>query len=139
MADNSKQTVIEEGTEFEGSIRSKCGIRLSGKAEGNLKAPSLTVTSTGSVNGDVTVDNLKSDGEIAGEIKAESVELSGSVSDDTVINAKSLEVKLRQSDSALRVSFGNCKLQVGEKHAPNSSNKSQESSEPAKKLEPTRL
>jgi hypothetical protein len=63
----------------------------------------------------VKVSTLKSEGSLGGEIEADSVELSGSVSDDTVIKAASLEVKLSQSaGSKLRVSFGNCELQVGD-------------------------
>jgi cytoskeletal protein CcmA (bactofilin family) len=114
MSDNSKKTVIEDGTEFDGAIKSNCGITLSGKVKGELTAPALDVTETGSVDGMVMVDELVSHGKVSGEIEAESVELSGSVSDNTVINATNLEVKLNQPEGGLRVSFGNCQLKVGE-------------------------
>jgi len=115
MDSNDKRTIIEEGTEFDGAISSTCGITLSGKMKGELSAPSLTVTGTGAVHGQVMVEQLKSDGEVSGEIDADIVELSGKVNDDTVIRANTLQVKLDQPDGGLRVAFGNCTLRVGEK------------------------
>ncbi len=117
MADNSKQTIIENGTEFDGSIKSQCGITLSGTVKGQISAPSLNVTATGSVHGKVNVAQLKAQGSVSGEIEAESVELSGRVSDQTVIRAKTLEVMLTQPNGGLQVTFGNCELHVGE-HKP---------------------
>ena len=48
-----KQTILEDGTEFDGSIKSKCPITVSGKLKGEVSAPSLTVTKSGSVHGQV--------------------------------------------------------------------------------------
>src|SRR5215470_14097338 len=110
-----KQTIVENGTEFEGVVRSQCPIVVSGQVKGEVSAPTLTLKPEGSVRGKVKVSQLKSEGSLGGEIDADSVELSGSVSDDTVIRAAALEVKLSQSASSkLRVSFGNCELQVGD-------------------------
>lgn len=114
MADNGKQTVIEDGTEFDGSLRSRCPISLSGKVDGQLEAPSLTVTPSGSVKGRVKVTDLRSEGEVSGHIDAQSVQLSGKVSDQTVINAKTLEVKLADKNGGVQVAFGNCELRVGD-------------------------
>ena len=117
MSDNEKQTVIENGTEFDGSIRSDCAITLSGKVKGQVSAPTLTVTPSGSVKGQVKVARLKAQGEVAGEIEAEAVELSGRVSDQTVIRAKTLEVTLTQPQGGMQVTFGNCDLKVGDPKA----------------------
>lgn len=119
MAEESpvKQTILEDGTEFDGSIRSKCPIIVSGKMKGEVSAPSLTITKSGSVHGLVKVSQLKSQGEIAGEIDAESVELSGRVNDQTTIRAATLEVTLNQTSGKLQVTFGNCDLQVGDRAA----------------------
>ena len=104
MADTSnKMTIIESGTEFDGTIKSQCGITLSGTLKGQISAPSLTVTATGSVNGKVNVAQLKAQGSVSGEIEAEAVELSGRVSDQTVIRAKTLEVMLTQPSGGLQV------------------------------------
>jgi cytoskeletal protein CcmA (bactofilin family) len=117
--ENQKRTILEDGTEFDGSIKSKCPITVSGKLRGEVSAPSLTVTQSGSVHGQVKVSQLKSQGEISGEIDAESVELSGRVNDQTTIRATTLEVMLNQAGSGnkLQVTFGNCELQVGERAA----------------------
>jgi len=114
MPDNVKQTVIENGTEFDGSIKSECPITLSGKLKGQVNAPSLKVTQSGAVSGKVRVSELTSQGEVSGEVEAETVELSGRVSDETIIRAKTLEVKLTQPSGGLQVSFGNCQLDVGD-------------------------
>jgi cytoskeletal protein CcmA (bactofilin family) len=115
MADSPKQTIVEDGTEFDGSVRSKCPITVSGKLKGEVSAPSLTITPSGSVHGQVKVTHLKSQGELAGEIDAENVELAGKVNDQTTIRATSLEVTLNQPGNKLQVTFGNCELQVGDK------------------------
>lgn len=117
MSDNkiAKQTVVENGTEFQGVLRSECPVVVSGKVKGEVSAPELTLTSDGNVQGKIKVKQLKSEGSIGGEIDAESVELSGSVSDNTVIRSAALEVKLQESGgNRLQVSFGNCELQVGD-------------------------
>jgi cytoskeletal protein CcmA (bactofilin family) len=117
MADAPKQTIIEDGTEFDGTIKSQCEIVLRGKLKGDVSAPALTVAPSGSVQGKVKVSRLKAEGEIAGDLEAESIQLSGRVSDQTVIRAKTLEVALTQPQGGLQVTFGNCDLHVGEKNA----------------------
>ena len=129
MDSKDKKTIIEQGTEFNGAVSSTCGITLSGKMKGELSAPSLTVTESGSVHGQVMVEQLKSQGEVSGEIDADIVELSGKVNDDTVIRANTLEVKLDQPDGGLRVAFGNCSLRVGEKQVQRKQSKSDQSAQ----------
>lgn len=135
MDSNQKRTIIEEGTEFDGAISSTCGITLSGKMKGELSAPSLTVTETGSVHGQVMVEQLRSQGEVSGEIDADIVELSGKVNDDTVIRANTLQVKLDQPNGGLRVAFGNCTLRVGEKQGRKQSKADQSAQAQSKKAE----
>jgi cytoskeletal protein CcmA (bactofilin family) len=114
MSDKTAEQIVEAGTEFEGVLRSEAPVVVSGQLKGEVNAPALTLTSDGSVFGKVKVKHLKSYGCLGGEIDAESVELSGSVSDNTVIRSTSLEIKLEESeDSKLQVSFGNCELKVG--------------------------
>jgi cytoskeletal protein CcmA (bactofilin family) len=138
MSDAKKQTVIEEGTDFDGSINSRCAITLSGTMKGELLAPALTVTPSGTVNGRVKVEQLVSHGEVSGEIEAQSVELSGKVSDQTVINADTLEVRLSQPEEGIRVTFGNCELRVGDRPANIDSKPKKTEKEPQKlETEPT--
>jgi len=109
-----KKTFVEEGTEFKGSLVSKCPVVVSGKIDGEVHAPSLTVSSSGGVYGKVRVGEILSEGEIAGEFEAETVRLSGRVSNNTVIRAKSIEVNLTSDKGKLQVSFGDCTLEVGD-------------------------
>jgi hypothetical protein len=62
----------------------------------------------------VKAGELRSDGELSGEFDVEKVQLAGSVKDNTVIRAKSLEVKLAVSGSKMQVVFGECALEVGD-------------------------
>jgi cytoskeletal protein CcmA (bactofilin family) len=109
------RTLVEEGTQFKGSLSSKCPIEVKGRVEGDLQAPSLTVSSKGAVHGKVKVEELLSEGEIAGEFDADVVRLSGVVKDNTVIRAKSLEVKLTPANGGrMQLIFGECALEVGD-------------------------
>ncbi len=109
-----KRTLVEEGTTFKGSLSSTCPIFVKGGVEGDIQAPSLTVASSGTVSGKVKAGELKSEGALAGEFDVEKVQLAGSVKDNTVIRAKSLEVKLTSTGSKMQVVFGECELEVGE-------------------------
>lgn len=109
-----KHTVIEEGTDFKGSLTSSCPIDVRGRIEGELTTPALTVSVSGSVHGRAKVGSVRSEGELSGEFDAETVELAGSVRDNTVIRAKSLEVKLTSERGKLQVIFGETELSIGE-------------------------
>ena len=52
-------------------------------------------------------------GDIAEEFDADTVQLSGSVQDNTVIRSKTLEVKLSTQEGKMEVVFGNTNLSVG--------------------------
>ncbi|MBX7220924.1 MAG: polymer-forming cytoskeletal protein [Blastocatellia bacterium] len=112
MSDNVKRTIIEEGSELTGTLKSTCDVVVSGKVNGELQAPALNVSQGGAVHGNIKVTNLHSEGEIAGQIEADKIELSGRVNDQTTIRANTLEVKLSAPEK-LQVVFGNCTLEVG--------------------------
>jgi cytoskeletal protein CcmA (bactofilin family) len=114
---NVKKTLVEEGTEFKGSLASNCPVEVKGRIEGEVKAPVLNVSVSGAVRGKVKVNELRSEGELAGEFDADSVQLSGNVKDNTVIRAKSLEVKLSTGNGKMQVIFGECELDIGKEHA----------------------
>jgi predicted acyltransferase (DUF342 family) len=114
MSENVKETVIAKGTQFDGAIKSDCGVTLAGKLKGEISAPSLKVEASGAVDGRVEVTNLQSEGEVTGQIIAENVSLSGRVGNKTVILAGTLEVKISEPNEGLQVSFGDCELQVGQ-------------------------
>jgi cytoskeletal protein CcmA (bactofilin family) len=130
MSDNksSKHQVIESGTQFEGVLHSEYPVLVGGQLKGEVVAPTLTLTNEGSVNGRVRVKQLKSLGSIGGEIDAESVELSGSVSDNTIIRAEALEVKLESEGNKQPVSFGSCELLIGDPAGRGKSNAAEQES-----------
>jgi len=105
-----KRTLVEEGTAVSGSISSTCPIVVMGKIEGEISGPSMEITESGVVSGRVKVTALCSCGELAGEVEAETVQLSGRVRDETVIRARSLEVV----SSGGSVKFGECELSIGD-------------------------
>src|SRR5690349_1252087 len=109
-----RTTFIEEGSAFKGEFSSDCPIVVKGRIEGNITGPSLTVSATGAVNGVVKVGVIECEGELAGQFEADVVRLSGRVRDNTVIRAKSLEVKLAPEKGMLQVVFGECSLDVGD-------------------------
>lgn len=113
MSSNGRKTLVEEGTQFKGSLSSDCPIEVKGKIEGDLSAPALAVSTSGAVHGKVKVGQIQSEGELAGEFDADVVRLSGTVKDNTVIRAKSLEVKLAPPNGKMQVIFGECELEVG--------------------------
>lgn len=113
----NRKTLVEEGTHFKGSLSSDCPVEVKGRVEGDLSAPALSVSTSGSVHGKVKVGEMKSQGELAGEFDADVVQLSGTVKDNTVIRAKSLEVKLAPTNGKLQVIFGECELEVGSENA----------------------
>ena len=109
-----KHTLVEEGTEFKGTKSSSCPIVVMGKVEGEIAGPVIHVTPSGVVSGVVKVKQLRSDGELAGEVEADTVEISGRVRDRTMIRARSLEVSLSVQKGGRQVVFGECELAVGD-------------------------
>jgi cytoskeletal protein CcmA (bactofilin family) len=112
-AKTDRKTLVEEGTQFKGSLSSNCPVEVKGRIEGDVSAPALTVALGGAVHGKVKVGEMRSQGELAGEFDADIVQLSGTIKDNTIIRAKSLEVKLTSANSKMQVVFGECELEVG--------------------------
>jgi cytoskeletal protein CcmA (bactofilin family) len=108
-----KHTLIEEGTEFKGSLSSSCPIVVVGKIEGDVTGPMIHIASTGVVAGKVNVKQLRSQGELAGEVEADVVQIAGVVRDKTRIRARSLEVTLN-TKKGMEVVFGECELAIGD-------------------------
>jgi cytoskeletal protein CcmA (bactofilin family) len=114
MSNTEKQTLVEEGTEFSGKLKSKCKVVVRGAVDGDLEAPSVDVTETGEVTGNVKAQSVRSSGVLAGRVDADDITLAGEVRSNTVIKAKSLEVKLAAQEGKLEVTFGDCVLDVGD-------------------------
>jgi cytoskeletal protein CcmA (bactofilin family) len=111
---NDKKTLIEEGTELKGTLSSLCPIVVMGKIEGEVTGPAVEVTDTGCLSGKIRVTELRSQGELAGEVDADVVHLAGRIRDKTIVRAKELEVKLGPTSDKTEVVFGACELCVGD-------------------------
>lgn len=111
---SGKHTLVEEGTEFKGTMSSNCPIVVMGKVEGDVTGPMIQVTASGVIAGNVKVKELRSAGEVAGEVQADAVVISGKVRDKTVIRARTLQVTLNASKGGMEVMFGECELAVGD-------------------------
>lgn len=109
-----KQTVVEEGTEFKGTIKSSCAVVINGTIDGDVDAPEVTVTRSGSIAGAVKATKLRAQGTLSGKVEATDVFLSGVVRSNTAIKAKRLEAKLGSDSAQIEVTFGECALEVGD-------------------------
>ena len=109
-----KHTLIEQGTEFKGTMKSSCPVVVNGRIEGDLTAPELDITATGTVQGNIKAERLSSRGVLSGNIDAGDLFLSGSIGSKTVIKAKNLEVKLNPEQGRMELTIGECTLDVGE-------------------------
>jgi cytoskeletal protein CcmA (bactofilin family) len=108
------RTLIEQGTEFKGTMKSTCPVVVNGRIEGELSAPELDVTPTGTVRGNIKAERLSSRGVLSGNIDAGDLFLSGSVGSKTVIKAKNLEVKLAPEQGRMELTIGECTLDIGD-------------------------
>jgi cytoskeletal protein CcmA (bactofilin family) len=109
-----KRTVIDEGTEFKGSLTSSHPVLARGRIEGDLSGPALEVASTGVVVGKAKVTELHSSGELSGTFEAEEAMLAGRVRDGTVIVAEAVEVAGENAEIPLVLE--DCELRIG--HPP---------------------
>ncbi|HEU4581205.1 MAG TPA: polymer-forming cytoskeletal protein [Polyangiaceae bacterium] len=109
-----KQTVVEEGTEFKGTIKSSCAVVINGTIDGDVDAPEVTITRSGSIAGAVKATKLRAQGTLSGKVEATDVFLSGVVRSNTAIKAKRLEAKLGSESAQIEVTFGECALEVGD-------------------------
>jgi cytoskeletal protein CcmA (bactofilin family) len=108
-----KQTLVEAGTEFKGTLKSSCPVVVNGTIDGDIDAPTLNIALTGAILGTVKAKTLRSQGTLSGNVEAEEVFLSGAIRSKTVIKTRRLEVKIGSSDRGqLEVTFGNCDLEV---------------------------
>jgi len=109
-----KHTLVEQGTEFKGTMKSTCPVVVNGRIEGDLTAPELEVTVSGTVQGNIKAERLSSRGVLSGNIDAGDLFLSGAIGSKTVIKAKNLEVKLTPEQGRMELTIGECSLDVGD-------------------------
>jgi hypothetical protein len=64
-----KPSILSQGFEFEGTIRSSGPMIISGRVIGKLVAGDITVESEGFVDGEITADTLTVKGNVLGDIR----------------------------------------------------------------------
>ena len=78
VIENDKGTIpsiISEGSEFKGNVKTSAEIQIDGVLNGNVKAKQIVVGINGNVRGNVTANFLRICGKIEGEIRAETLEI----------------------------------------------------------------
>jgi cytoskeletal protein CcmA (bactofilin family) len=110
---DERRTVIEDGTKMKGALSSQHPIVVMGLVEGELSGPRIEIAESGVVAGRLKATELRSRGEIAGEVDADEMHLAGRVRDRTVLRAKVLEIRSEPGAPAA-VTFGDCEIAVGE-------------------------
>ena len=68
-------SIISDGTEFKGNVKTSAEIQIDGGLNGNVKADKVLIGINGNVRGNITANFLRICGKIEGEIKAETVQI----------------------------------------------------------------
>jgi len=68
-------SIISDGTEFKGNVKTCAEIQIDGGLSGNVKADKVLIGINGNVRGNITAQFLRICGRIEGEIKAETLHL----------------------------------------------------------------
>ena len=98
-------TVVEEGTEFRGDFTSRCPVLVNGRIEGDVKAPTVTVTKSGALQGKVEAKTISCRGSVAGVLEADTIELSGAIARDTVVRAQRLNLNVESTSGRIELAF----------------------------------
>jgi cytoskeletal protein CcmA (bactofilin family) len=98
-------TFVEEGTHFRGDFTSLCPIIVNGRIEGDVKAPAVTVTTSGALLGKVEAKTISCKGSVAGVLEADAIELSGAIARDTIIRAQRLNLDVESTSGRIELAF----------------------------------
>jgi cytoskeletal protein CcmA (bactofilin family) len=99
-------TIVQEGTRFKGDFTSSCPIIVIGQIEGDVKAPTVTVTDSGAVQGKVEAKTIACRGSVSGVLEADTIELSGDIAQNTVIRAQRLMLDIESTTGRIELAFG---------------------------------
>ena len=86
-------SIISEGSEFKGNIKTSGEIQIDGVLNGNVRAKQVVVGITGNVRGNVTANFLRICGKIEGEIRAETLEIVSSASVKGNVYKKTISIE----------------------------------------------
>ena len=86
-------SIISDGTEFKGNVKSCAEIQIDGGLNGNVKADKVLIGINGNVRGNITAQFLRICGRIEGEIKAETLHLVKSASVKGNVYKKTISIE----------------------------------------------
>jgi cytoskeletal protein CcmA (bactofilin family) len=99
-------TIVQEGTDFRGNFTSTCPIVVNGRIQGDVKAPTVTVTSSGVLQGNVEAKTIACRGSVAGVLEADTIELSGDIAQNTIVRAQRLRLNIESTSGRIELAFG---------------------------------
>ena len=86
-------SIISEGSEFKGNIKTSGEIQIDGVLNGNVRAKQIVVGINGNIRGNVIANFLRICGKIEGEIRAETLEIVSSASVKGNVYKKTISIE----------------------------------------------
>jgi cytoskeletal protein CcmA (bactofilin family) len=111
-------TIVAEGTEFRGDFTSRCPVIVNGRIEGDLKAPAVTVTTSGAVHGRVEAKTISCKGSVAGVLEADAIELTGAIARNTIVRAQRLNLDVESTSGKIELAFNEAVTVKTSKYPP---------------------
>ena len=99
-------TIVQDGTDFRGDFTSKCPIIVNGRIQGDVKAPTVTITNSGVLQGKVEAKTIACRGSVSGVLEADAIELSGDIAQNTIVRAQRLRLNIESTSGRIELAFG---------------------------------
>ena len=86
-------SIISDGTEFKGNVKTGAEIQIDGGLNGNVKANKVLIGINGNVRGNITAQLVRICGKIEGEIKAETLQIVKTASVKGNVHKKTISIE----------------------------------------------
>jgi cytoskeletal protein CcmA (bactofilin family) len=86
-------SIISDGTEFKGNVKTSAEIQIDGGLNGNVKANKVLIGINGNVRGNITAQLVRICGKIEGEIKAETLQIVKTASVKGNVHKKTISIE----------------------------------------------
>ena len=103
--DGAPVRLVGEGTHCRGEFASRHPVIVHGRIEGDVKAPTVTVTASGALQGRIEAKTISSTGSVAGVLEADSIELTGAIAQDTIVRAQRLSLDVESTTGRIELAF----------------------------------